>query len=536
MNIVQDYTEVVYENYNTFLKEHDEMFASPGKAMEMLATTGSFNAFVSQLTDTMSKDAKYAVEQVLGREREMLLQEAAGSGQIASTAQAIGYAVSYFPILADIYSDPVISQIATVYPVNKSILTIPKVTLHASVNNADGSTSSWRMPRTENLIRQKAVEVTLSEGISNDTFSFGGSQVEATTSRLNKRYFLINKVSVSNDGQGAAAEIPVMIRPDARGQLKDIFTWQDSAGVPNTMTSKLYGHVDWDTGTVTYTLSHTGGGTVVNDTTTASCVFSPKTSDIGRTKVQLKMEGWDVDVDNKEEFEIELQTEQIQDFKDIYNIDLLRTLSMAIKTQMLLNKDQDLAYFLNAYKPIFAANGAAATCDLESFTTNAVNPQFTPANIMDVFKGVIPFITSTTRRIHRNFRAAPQYLVAGEKTAAILESLQDYVVRVPGMNYGEMGARESNVINFKKQTVLACNALPENEIFLVYKAATDDLSRTAIADIIYKPLFIVEEITNSMKRTFVKSRTTLEFTSLDAMGVVTISGYEDFLTTSIPTP
>lgn len=38
-----------------------------------------------------------------------------------------------------------------------------------------------------------------------------------------------------------------------------------------------------------------------------------------------------------------------------------------------------------------------------------------------------------------------------------------------------------------------------------------------------------------MKRTFVKSRTTLEFTALDAMGVVTISGYEDFLTTSIPT-
>ena len=297
MNIVQDYTDVVYENYNSFLKEHDEFFKTPGQAMEMLATEGSFNAFVSQLTDTMGKDAKYAVEQVLKRERQMLLQEAAGSGQIASTAQAIGYAVSYFPILADIYSDPVISQIATVYPVNKSILTIPKVTLNASVNNADGTTTSWRMPRTENLIRQKAVDVVLSEGISNDTFGFGGSQVNSATSRLNKRYFLINKVSVSDDGQGSAQEIPVMIRPDARGQLKDVFQWQDSAATPNTITSKLYGHVDWDTGSVTYTLSHTGGGTVVNTSTSASCVFSPKTSDIGRTKVQLKMEGWDVDVD-----------------------------------------------------------------------------------------------------------------------------------------------------------------------------------------------------------------------------------------------
>ena len=315
-NIVQDYTDVVYENYNSFLKENEEHFKTPSQAMEMLATEGSFNAFVSQLTDSMGKEAKYAVEQVLKRERQMLLQETAGAGQIASTAQAIGYAVTYFPILADIYSDPVISQIATVYPVNKSILTIPKVTLTASVNNADGTTSSWRMPRTENLIRQKAVEVPLSEGISNDTFGFGGSQVDISTSRLNKRYFLLNKVTVSDDGQGNPQDIPVMIRPDARGQLKEVFTWQDSAGTPNTMTSKLYGHVDWDTGSVTYTLSTTGGGTVVNDTVTASCVFSPKTSDIGRTKVQLRMEGWDVDVDNQEEFEIELQTEQIQDFKD----------------------------------------------------------------------------------------------------------------------------------------------------------------------------------------------------------------------------
>ncbi|MEO5348931.1 MAG: hypothetical protein H7836_04730 [Magnetococcus sp. YQC-3] len=78
---------------------------------------------------------------------------------------------------------------------------------------------------------------------------------------------------------------------------------------------------------------------------------------------------------------------------------------MAIKTQMLLNKDKDLAYFLNAYKPIFAANGAAATCDLEAFGTDSTSGQYTPSNYIDLFRNVIPFITSTTRRIHKNFRA-----------------------------------------------------------------------------------------------------------------------------------
>ena len=202
---------------------------------------------------------------------------------------------------------------------------------------------------------------------------------------------------------------------------------------------------------------------------------------------------------------------------------------MAIKTQMLLNKDQDLSMFLQAYEPNFAANGAASVVDLRAFTTGAHNAQFSPRNVIDVFKGVIPFISATTRRIHKNFRAAPQYLVAGEKTAAILESLQSWEMNVPGMSAGEFGVGDSNVINFRKQTILCCNALPENKIYLVYKSNSDDLSRCAIADIIYKPLYIVEEITNSMKRTFVKSRTTLEFTNLDALGVISVEGYDSLL-------
>jgi hypothetical protein len=46
-----------------------------------------------------------------------------------------------------------------------------------------------------------------------------------------------------------------------------------------------------------------------------------------------------VNVDVKDDFEIELAAETIDDYKDIYNIDLVRTLSLAIKQQMLLNKD-----------------------------------------------------------------------------------------------------------------------------------------------------------------------------------------------------
>ncbi|MEO5348930.1 MAG: hypothetical protein H7836_04725 [Magnetococcus sp. YQC-3] len=318
MSIVRDYTDLVYENYDMFLKEHDEFFKTSGSAMSMLASEGSFNAFVGGLTSGMSKDSKYAVETVLKRERQMLLQEAVGQGQIASTAAAIGYAVSYFPILADIYSDPVISQIATVYPVNKSIITIPKVTLQASYMKKDGSMSTpVRMPRTENLIRQEALNVTLNVNAPTNLFSAVGTTnyFDEVKNRVNKRYFMINSVTFSQTLTGpelAALDaatgtsnanpvvwnVPVMIRPDARGQLKDTFSFQSKTVTPITCTANLYGNIDFDTGVVTYTLTITApGATIALTGVNASVIFSPKTSDVGRVKVSLKMEGFDVDVD-----------------------------------------------------------------------------------------------------------------------------------------------------------------------------------------------------------------------------------------------
>ena len=55
----------------------------------------------------------------------------------------------------------------------------------------------------------------------------------------------------------------------------------------------------------------------------------------------------------------------------IYNVDLIRTLSLAIKQQILLNKDWDLQYYLGAYESDMIANGASASFDLDTFTTNS---------------------------------------------------------------------------------------------------------------------------------------------------------------------
>jgi hypothetical protein len=201
----------------------------------------------------------------------------------------------------------------------------------------------------------------------------------------------------------------------------------------------------------------------------------------------------------------------------------------------LLNKDWDLQYYLSAYEAEMTANGAARTFDLDLWKSGGSITQ--PQNVIDIFKSVIPYISSVSRTIRKNFRADPQYLVCGLKTAAMLESLQTFVVNFPEARHGEAGFQsnstyhgaEAGPISFRKQTILASACVPEGKIYVIYKAPSDDLSRATIIDLVYKPLYMIDEITNSLKRTFVKSRTALEFTNIEALGVINLLNYAQYL-------
>lgn len=170
---------------------------------------------------------------------------------------------------------------------------------------------------------------------------------------------------------------------------------------------------------------------------------------------------------------------------------------MAIKTQILLNKDFDLAYYLRANEPEMIANGSFSTFDVDYFKD--MNNHISPNSYLDIFKGIIPKISIVNRNIRKVFRADPQFLVAGMKSAAMLESLQQYAISYPDTFTGQIGYSQSNNtvhgtsnVDFRKQTILYCDAIPEDKLYVVYRAPSDDLTRTAIVDLIYKPLYVIE--------------------------------------------
>lgn len=291
-------TDLIFENYDGYLNDHRHELGTPTGAVDMLASDGTFNAYISKLTEGMEPYQKAAVTAVCDRERHFLLEE---STQLGPSASIIGYAVTYFPILADIYADPNIAQTMTIYPTNKSINTIPKVNLKASVRSTDGTVKTWPMPRAQYLIRGALELLTLAPNVSNDLFQMSAgypNEVNSTLARINKSYFLLYTIEIkTTDVGGGLGDTTTTwglnLRPDARGQLHKEFEFTNAHG--QTVTGSLVGHIDWDRGTVQFScaFSQVPGYTFSVNQVTSKVVFSPKTGEVGRVKVEMKISGWD---------------------------------------------------------------------------------------------------------------------------------------------------------------------------------------------------------------------------------------------------
>lgn len=535
-----DFQDLIYENYEYFITDNQSDYQSPSDFISLLTTDTLFEAYIETLIDKLPEDAKKSVRKVAEAEREMLITENLYAGPSANT---IGYAVTYFPILTDIYADPVMSQIATTYTTTKPIITIPRMRVYTSVKRADGTVDKYVIPRVQYLVRGINQDLTIpTSGVINvmdqlnTTVPGSVGHVTKTNSRINKRFVFIKQVEFADASTSAAVppvptSVPMdlVLRPDSRGGINYVGEYTALNG--DKLNFTVSGSINWDTTAINVNVIVEDAAGVVSPTVTCpnvlvSASFSPTVGDVGRAKTEIKTEAMDISIDTREEFEIELQAEQIQDYRDIYNVDMIRMMSLAIKQQMLLNKDWDLKTFLEIYEPDMKKNDAYRKVDLQNYTNTG---QFNPNTITHVYQSIIPAISFVARKIHLNFRASPQYILCGIKTATMLETLQDYAIQMPAAQYGDYGYNKSNNIDFRKMTIIPAYQIQENKIYLIFKAPQDDLARTALADIIYKPLYVVQSVDSTMQRTFFKSRTAIEVTNSDAMGLIEVVNYAGLL-------
>ena len=541
-------TTDIFKNYYKALSSNSLNLKNPDSIINILEDDAKFKDFTNILFEGMSNDQISIANIICEAQRDFLIQEM--SNNIGNSDLAIGYAISYFPILCDTYCTDILGNAILFKQVNTPILTIPRLKMTASVQNSNGTVNNWTFPRAMFLIRSEPEDFKLTPKLTHNLFSLSKSPTKLTpeNSSINKKYFMLKTINVEikNEQTKTTETIDhlLMIRPDSRNQFNYDFEIISAENPKIIANCTIIGHIVFDSGQLQYdmtTVSSDPNYTFTIKYGTFSCLFNSRTTDIGRVKISVKMSGEDIDISKNDDFEYDLDVETLHEYSDIYNIDLIRTLSTAIKGQLLLNRDHDISNLLKSSIPDTKLNHTYE--ELQFVPIFDTNGYLSPGYYQSIAQLLIPKISLIARYMYYNTTLLPTYILCGIKTSVVLEALQEFIITYPQMRAGlagynnKYGDKTINRSSFRSYKIIMSHAIPEDDLYLLYKPTSkDEEVYSNIVNFIYKPLYLVEEITNSQKRIFIKTRNTVELLNTSTIGYIHLPDINEYLSTSNYSP
>lgn len=532
----------IFKNYNKLLHSENYNFKDPTVVKDILLDDSKYNWFKSSLCEGMNESQLNIANMICDSEREFLLTE---MNNIALTDIAIGYAITYFPILCDTYCSDILGNAILYKNVKVPIFTIPRMKMLAEVKNSDGSVDSWTFPRALFLIRTKSEKFELAPNKNHNLFQLSKSypnEVNEKLAAINKRYFVLEDVTLNvlnkNDNSLNEVKCVLSLRADARNQLSQEFeVYLEKEDV--TAKCMLIGHINFDRGLLNFNMTAKSSDPNFLFQLVSgkfSVVYRPRTGDIGRVKISVKMSGNDINIDVNENFEYDLDVETIQEYTDIYNIDLIKTISTAIKGQILLNRDHDIAHLLDLAIPDMKLNHSYEQLYFKPIKDT--EGYLSPGYYQSIYQNIIPKFSLIQRYIYYNTNLIPTFLICGIRVSAMLESLQEFSVTFPQMRSGDGGFNNAyghhtiSKYAFRHYDILMSHAIPDDRIYMVYKPQSVEEEHYAnLVNFIYKPLYLIEEITNSEKRVFIKTRNTIDMLNTSTLGCLYLPDLADTMFT-----
>ena len=513
--MIENTSRLIMENYDSFIKDHSDLFEDALSAASTITDDSYYEMYVDKLTENLEEATARKVRPILDREREMFIEEASS---ILTSPQAIAYAVASFPMLINIYADPMLAKVVTVYPYDKPTMTIPRLRWIAKVIDETGATKEYLFPTATQMIRPQFKEIDTNP-VDN---LFDIMNVQKGDFRISKRNFRIASIDTS------AGVVAVNAQADARGNIMYNFTVDDGNDVGEY---KLQAQVDFETGDITWSIVTINGNANPVTFNTAKAKFRMFGNGNGRQVVKSypKQDIIDIDADIEDSFEVENLEEVIQDWKALYDINILAELKNHVKDQIKLNRDYEIADLLEANMPFAETIGQVVRVDMSSFGDGGASG-LRPVTIQDIFKNFVPAMNALIERMKRQNNMDVQYLVCGIDTAAILKSLQEFAVRFEGMS-GQTGFSGS-VGAFGKLEIVESYAVRPDLVHLVTEAPT--LGQSSLVMVTYKPLYIISETTNSIRRTFIKSRTWMGIVRPEGLGTIVFENYDPYFGTFSP--
>lgn len=507
-------SNLLLEHYGDFVETHNDMLMESTSALNVFMDEDYFASYISKLTEGLEESTVRTLMPILNRQRDMYIEEAS---TILDSPQAIAYAVASFPMLINVYAEPLLSKVVSIFPTDKPTMTIPRLRWVAKVIDHTGAYTEHFFPTATDLIRPNYREDSLG-GTSGNIFSILG--ISRGDFRISQRNFRLYAINTTVDG--TPTETIINIPCDARSNILS-----QNVAIGDRIF-EIHGKADFDSGDVRFsatdiTPAAAGATSVItfDDAKIKYRIFG-NGNGLSVVKSSPRQEIIDVSADIEDSFEVENIEEVIQDWKALYNLDIIAELKSHVKDQIKLNRDFEIADLLESNMPFAATIGQRTDVDLSTFIGT---DKLRPATVQDIFKNVIPPILALKERMRRQNNMDVEYLVTGIDTAVILKSLQDWLMKFDGYQ-GAGGLKATGAGDFSKLEIVESVAVRDDLIHLVTGAPT--LGKSSLVEVLYKPLYILVSVDNSIRRTFIKSRTWIGIVRPEGLGTVVLNSYDNY--------
>ena len=509
-------TEAILTQYEKTTKE---MIRSEESLKRVLTEDEYFERYIRTIAEPLQDVDTEIYESFLKiaqREKDVILNE----GEIVNDGKALAIAYLFYPMLADVYAKPVLTKLPTIWTTDNPKIQIDYRRYIAEVIDVNGKVTRTEEVPSPTLLRPSTIpfSVTGNSSISVTDIIQG---IEPDAVRLNMAYTKIIQVIWNNGKSNQTAN--VLIRPNYDGKFEGYVTVDDGNG--NKGTIKITGSVNPEKNTIdvagvvlsgaTGTVKYVG----VNGVTSVTFLEDAKATVKIRPDIERK---FSFRVEPNNDFMIETDTFQINEYKDLYNIDYIASAMQAVRSQLQLNKEAEIADELQSAEPIMASYGSVRVID---FANPPINLQ--AATVYDYFTLIVPKIVGLARQIEKVSRVLPQYILAAPETAAFLEMLQAVAVRftqgngaAPGS--GVLGPTVASNISYARFKIIVSQALPEGKIYLLHKSNV--LQNATLVDFIYKPLIIVDWSKKLRQQKFIITETKMLLLKPKNVGYIEFTG------------
>lgn len=527
--ITKNYTRAIEESSLDISLPDDELLSSIKDVMESTTAFASFkeNLF-GELFENSTPEEREFYTNIVDKQRQVLLTE---STTVMASPEAMAFAVASFPMLIDLYAEPLLGKAITVYPYDKPLLTIPRIKWIAIHVDELGNTTEFEYPTATKNIRLNTKVVSLG---ANDNVYKGLDRVngkpegtiEPSEFRISARNARITKAVISVDG-GADQELDIFGIFDAKGNffMDDIYEASWGGKV-----YRIQGNLTISNGRFTWGVTDV---TPADITSTTVVVFKKLefrfklfgngvNKAVNRTKPLMSTV--EVNCDLEESWEISEIEEILQDWKALWNMDVLSLLKDHIKEQMKLNKDAEIADLLYGNIPAAKKYGLYREFDLTAFMAGAVGSTTRPTNVMDIFKNIYPIFVDLIDQMKKRIKMEPKYIICGTKAGSVLKSLQQFETSLVGQ-VGEIG-QVKGVPAINKFEIIISDTVEEDLIHMVTKSEQYNLS--TILEVTYKPLYVIVETTNSKRRTFIKSRGWIGIVRNEGIATIKVKNFNQY--------